>query len=248
MNILPIVSSSSGNCTYISTKTIHILIDAGTSIKNVIAKTGRDKFDAVFVTHAHIDHVSSLGPIARKFKCQIYMHPIVKNELINKLKNCDIKDMLPSSHITVGDLEISPFSTKHDSSYTYGFIIKDLHSNKKICYITDTGIITPLMIKYMTNADAFFIETDYDVQMLKDYPDYPDYLKDRIASSHGHLSIDAAMNGLKKVGIDKTSFIIFGHLSKHTNKRELVLKAAHKKFPNYKGNFYVAPFNVILKL
>jgi phosphoribosyl 1,2-cyclic phosphodiesterase len=150
-------------------------------------------------------------------------------------------DLKPSDVLNFGDLEIKTFSTKHDAKYTFGFLIKDLTYNKTLCYVTDTGIITPLMRQCMTGADAYLIETDYDIQMLKDYEDYSDLLKDRISSAYGHLSTNDALEGLEKIGIDKTSFVIFAHLSDRTNRPDIVLKAAKNKFPNYAGDFYIAP-------
>lgn len=241
MKILPIASSSSGNCTYISTEDAHILIDAGVPVKKIIHNTGRDKFDAIIISHEHSDHIKSAGPAGRKFKCPVYMHEWSYNAKKHLFQDVTMVDLKPSDVLKFGDLEIKTFSTKHDAKYTFGFLITDTTHNKTLCYVTDTGIITPLMRQYMANADAYLIETDYDVQMLKDYEDYSDYLKERIASAYGHLSTDDALDGLEKIGIDKTSFVIFAHLSDRTNRPDKVLKAAKDKFPKYPGTFHIAP-------
>lgn len=248
MKILPIASSSSGNSTYIYTDRTRILIDVGTSVKHIVGKTGLTDFDAIFITHDHSDHVKSVGAAGRKFKCPVYMHPDVKTAVADKLNNVTTVDLNPSDIVTIKDLEVTSFSTKHDAKYTYGFLIKDLINNKKLCYLTDTGMITPLMVKYMKGADAYFIETDYDVKMLNDYEDYTEFLKNRIASAFGHLSNDDAMDGLEKIGIDKTEFIIFAHLSPRTNDPDKVMTLAKNKFPNYNGNFKIAPFDDPLEL
>jgi len=241
MNILPIASSSSGNCTYIWTKDAHVLIDVGVSVKQITQATGRSKFDAIIISHEHGDHIKSVGPAGRKFGCPVYMHEWSYNAKQDKLNEVNVVFLLPSDVLNFGDLEIKTFSTKHDAKYTFGFLIKDTTVNKTLCYVTDTGIITPLMQSYMKDADAYLIETDYDADMLKDYPDYSQYLKDRITSAYGHLSTEDALDGLEKIGIDKSSFVVFAHLSDRTNTPSLVLQSAKNKFPNYKGNFYIAP-------
>jgi len=241
MNILPIASSSSGNCTYIWTDDAHILIDVGVAVKKIIQNTGREKFDAIIISHEHSDHIRSAGAAGRKFKCPLYMHEWSHKAKQDKFYNVNMIDLKPSDILTFGDLEIKTFSTKHDAKYTFGFLIKDITQDKTLCYVTDTGIITPLMMHHMKGADAYLIETDYDIQMLKDYEDYSDYLKERIASAYGHLSTNDALAGLEKIGIDKTSFVIFAHLSDRTNRPDIVLKAARAKFPGYSGTFYIAP-------
>ncbi len=241
MNILPIASSSSGNCTYIWTNDAHILIDVGVAVKKIVQNAGRTEFDAIIISHEHSDHIKSAGPAGRKFKCPVYMHEWSYNARQDKFYNVNIIDLKPSDILNFGDLEVKTFSTKHDAKYTFRFLVKDTTYNKTLCYVTDTGIITPLMRQYMLGADAYLIETDYDVQMLKDYEDYSDLLKERIASAYGHLSTNDALEGLEKIGIDKTSFVIFAHLSDRTNRPDIVLKAAKTKFPNYAGNFYIAP-------
>jgi phosphoribosyl 1,2-cyclic phosphodiesterase len=230
------------------TEDTHILIDAGVPLKYIIAATGRKEFDALFLTHDHSDHIKSAGPAGRKFKCPIYINPLIykkKNKLFN---SCTVKDLDPGKIVVINDLELTPFSTKHDALYTYGFQVKDLNNNKKLCYMTDTGTITPLMVKFMKGADAYLIETDYDIQSLKDYPDYDDYLKDRISSAFGHLSNKDAMDGLKAIGIDSTKFVIFGHLSQKTNTPDLVMQLANQYFPDFSGEFYIAPLTEEIEL
>jgi len=249
MKILPFESSSNGNSTHIYTDKASILIDVGVSLKKIKEKTGRDTFDAIFISHDHSDHIKSAGAAGRRFKCPMYMHPWVKTTMGDKLKNCKVLDHLPGADIVVGDLQIKSFSTKHDAKYTYGYVFTDLTKNKKFVHVTDTGIITPLMVMHMKGADAYFMETDYDVKSLQDYEGYDDYLKERIASAFGHLSNDDAMAGLFNVGVDLTEFIIFGHLSSRTNSPELVKEAAYKTFPLYdKNKFYIAPLDKAVEL
>jgi phosphoribosyl 1,2-cyclic phosphodiesterase len=243
MVLKPLASSSEGNSTYIHTENTRILIDAGVSMKKIFELSNQNSFDALIVTHEHSDHIKSAGSIGRKTKCPIYLHKLVYEKKKDLFKNCDIKFLDPGNDLIIGDFTIKVFSTKHDSIYTFGFLIKDNVSKKSLCYLTDTGTITPLMRKHMQGADAYLIEADYDLDMLMNYSGYTDFLKERINSNYGHLSNEETMETLKSIGIEKTSHIIFAHLSPRTNTPEKVLGLANQYFPDYSGKFMVAPLD-----
>lgn len=245
MKILTLAASSSGNSTFIQSHDgkASILIDAGITLKEINKKVGQYKIDATFLTHDHSDHIKSIGPLGRKRKkMPIYMHEWIFNKHQSKFKNCKIEFMNPGDTVTINNtLEIKNFSTKHDATYTYGFIIKDLSVNKTLCYLTDTGTITGLMRAHMKDADVYFIEADYDEELLRDYEEYDDFLKERISSDYGHLGNRQTLDALEAMGIDKASHIIFTHLSVRTNTPEKVLELAIQRFPNYSGKMLVAP-------
>ena len=64
-------SGSSGNCYVVKDEKTAILIDAGISGRRILeglerTETPADMVEGVLVTHEHIDHVRSLGVIAKK--------------------------------------------------------------------------------------------------------------------------------------------------------------------------------------
>lgn len=266
MKIKSIASSSDGNCTYIYTDKAAILIDSGIAIKNISPHI-TNKLDAIFITHEHSDHIKSTPAIGRKYKIPIYIHKECykkleyeewfekfaydkkqdKNKRKPKFDKCSVIYVEPSKTYEVGDLKITPFSTPHDAAYSLGYIIEDTTTNKKLGYLTDCGSFTKLMEMYLSNCDGYLIETDYDEELLDEFDRYDEFLKDRIRSSVGHLSNKQTFDFLEKLGIDKTEFVVFCHLSKRTNSPELVLKQASERFPNY-SKFYTAPVEFELNL
>ena len=71
--ICPLYSGSTGNCTYIGTKKVGILVDAGASLKGItenLLTVGAeiDEIKAVAITHCHDDHIKGLRAVlvARK--------------------------------------------------------------------------------------------------------------------------------------------------------------------------------------
>jgi phosphoribosyl 1,2-cyclic phosphodiesterase len=246
MHINVLASSSEGNCTHISTDDASILIDAGISAKRIFELSGTKHFDAVFISHEHGDHVTGVGPLGRKTGVQIYMHELTFNKIEGKLKDCNVNLWAPGEAIQVNDLEINNFSTRHDSAYSYGFIVKE-DGGRKLGYLTDTGSWTKLMAKHLKDCDGYIIEADYDAAMLEAYDDYDEYLKQRISSNWGHLSNDQTFDLLEALCSKEPEFISFAHLSPRTNEEELLLKTARDRFTNWKPEvFNIAPMKMEL--
>ncbi len=248
LNTNILASSSEGNCTHIFTEDASILIDAGISFKKVSELSGTENFDAIFISHEHSDHVKGLGPLGRKTGAMIYIHELVYKKLHEKLDKCNVTVWNPGDEITIGDLKINNFSTRHDSIYSYGFTVEQ-KGGKKLGYLTDTGSWTKLMGNHLKGCNGYILEADYDHKLLMAYDDYDDYLKERIASNWGHLSNEQTMDLLEYLSPDSPEFVIFAHLSPRTNTHELVLEAAKKKFPDWEDSvFSIAPPGKIVEL
>jgi phosphoribosyl 1,2-cyclic phosphodiesterase len=256
MKINNLASSSKGNCTHIYTDKASILIDAGISMKKVFeglddefknGKLPENYFDAVFITHEHGDHIGGAGPLGRKTHVPIHVHEDSYARFESKLGKCNIVFIDPAATYTVGDLEVSPFSTPHDAAYSMGYIIKDTTTGKKLGYLTDCGSFTRIMTLALTGCDGYLIEADYDEQKLAAHDEYDDLLKDRISSGVGHLSTQQTIAFLQDIKADSAEFIVFCHLSHATNSPEAVLQVAQTAFPDY-NNFSVAPNEQLLEL
>lgn len=247
MRINILASSSEGNCTHISTDTASILIDAGISAKKAYELGKFDALDGIFITHEHGDHIKGLGPIGRKSQATVYLHELTHNKIESKLNKCLVHVLKQGEEVTIGDLTVSSFSTRHDSIYSCGYIVSD--GKKKLGYLTDTGSWTKLMSNALSNCDGYIIEADYDTQMLKDFEDYDDFLKDRISSNWGHLSNDQTMDFMKTLIPSGTTpeFVCFAHLSPRTNSPDRVLETAYEHFSNFdKTLFKIAPLELEL--
>ena len=89
-------------------------------------------------------------------------------------------------------------------------------------FLTDS-VLLALREEALTGSDAVLIESNHDLQMLRDGP-YPFPLKRRILSSHGHLSnTDCAQLALH-LAEHGTKDIILGHLSRENNRPEIALR------------------------
>lgn len=52
-----------------------ILVDPGDEAERLLGALGRDTLEAIWLTHAHFDHVGALEAVYRHFKVPVYLHP-----------------------------------------------------------------------------------------------------------------------------------------------------------------------------
>ena len=232
MTIKYLYSGSSGNITLVSTDTTNIIIDCGvsyTKYKKAINDADID-IDAILITHEHWDHVSGLGPIARKTKSVIFIPEKSYEKIKKNLKNCKINFITGGEHFTIGDITVTAFSTRHDSAESVGYTLH--HNNIKYSHITDTGVITSLIKDAIIDSNGLFIESDYDMYELELYPEYDDLLKMRISSNYGHLSNQQVIKHLlHDVDLHEINWVTLGHLSKKTNSEEILQKLLNTYIP-----------------
>lgn len=192
----------------------------------------------MFVSHEHQDHWKGAGPISRYCNCPIYMNELSYRKKESKMGRCGVEFMETSQEVTIEDLTIKHFSTRHDVKMSFGYSITQ-EDGPTFVYITDSGIVTPLIANYLSKADMILIEADYDVKMLDDYDGYDDYLKNRIMNTH--LSNGQVMKFLEDNGVGKFQHVIFAHLSPRTNTPETILTLAKDCFPDHEEIFLTAP-------
>ncbi len=228
--ICPLFSGSTGNCTYIGTESTDILIDAGASCKGIKegllrAGTDLDKISAVAVTHFHDDHIKGLKTVLKRSGAML----LATAETLEKLAQ---KDVIPpdtevqvmGASISIGDMRLNAFATSHDANGSCGYTV-NFENGKKFSLCTDTGIITPEISLAIEDSDAVLMESNHDIEMLKNGP-YPPLLKVRIMSEKGHISNAVCAGEVKKLFQSGTTRFILGHLSLNNNTRELALSTS----------------------
>lgn len=161
-------------------------------------------------------------------------------------RGCNLQPLDDVTPLSIGSFTITPFSVKHDAAQALGFKIEDKTS--KICYLTDTGSISKSMQARIKDCNNFFIECDYDEDMLREYDGYDGELKQRISSDFGHLSTQQMLELIESLGIDSVNIVIVGHLSENTNSPDKVKERIAAKFPNNTNKFIVTPYTGVIDL
>ncbi len=231
-------SGSSGNCSYLGTRSCGILIDAGIDNKKVsktLADNGInfDSIQGILLTHDHADHVRYAYAMLRQNKhMKLYTTPRVVNGM---LRRHNISRRIIDYHTAIykefetkiGNFLVTPFETSHDGSDNMGFYIKYEGIDGAFVVATDMGVITERADYYMRQATYLMIESNYDLDMLQ-RGRYPEYLKARIMSATGHMDNKDTAEYLAKMWTPQLRRILLCHLSHDNNKPEIALEGAKK--------------------
>lgn len=221
-----LASGSTGNSLYIESEKKKILIDAGlsgkkiTSLMQEVGKTPAE-LDAIFVTHEHRDHIHGVGVLARKYHLPIYanektweaMAPLIGNVPVEQKFIFDM-----GATLTFGDLDIESFGVSHDAAAPQFY--KFNKDGKSFVMLTDTGYCSDHVRGIIRNANAYLMESNHDLQMLR-MGGYPWPLKQRILGDKGHLSNEDGALVMNDILGDATKRIYLGHLSRENNLKEL---------------------------
>ena len=233
MKFCAIASGSSGNCQYIETNGKKILIDAGLSGKAIeenLRAVGVDpsELDGIFVTHEHSDHVKGVGILARRYGLDVFANESTWMAMAKTIKRVDdhkrhvFQTQQPFSY---GDLDIVPMALFHDAAEATGYVIRS--GGKKLSVLTDTGWVNTSMLEKMSGSDLYYIESNHDTDMLENGP-YPRILKDRIASTRGHLSNGHCGELLTGLLEKRGEHVVLAHLSEENNRPLLAARATRE--------------------
>jgi phosphoribosyl 1,2-cyclic phosphodiesterase len=221
-------SGSAGNCAYLETDEIRILIDAGFSARQIrkrLATIGRapENLTGILVTHEHSDHVQGLAALCEKLRIPIYCNRLTKDTIEYQLQmRLDCRIFNTGGSFEIGDISVETFMVPHDAQDPVGFLIRTGAGN--IGVLTDLGHTNKLVIERVRPANVLILETNHDVKMLQESPHRPWSLKQRILGRHGHLSNEAAADVAEQIMSAHIEHLYLGHLSRECNRPELAKK------------------------
>jgi phosphoribosyl 1,2-cyclic phosphodiesterase len=217
-------SGSSGNATAVSDGSTTVLIDCGFSAREVTRRLRAHGIDptsvkAVLLTHEHMDHVSGVEVFARRHECQIWASAGTRRAARLDGRLAEVHTLKAGEPTRIGTLDILPFDISHDALEPLGYVVQ-AEGGHRFGLATDTGVFTEQAAEALLGCDVIGLECNHDVEMLAAGP-YPWFLKQRIASSRGHLSNRDAALALERVAGDRLRRVHALHLSRTNNTREL---------------------------
>ena len=114
----------------------------------------------------------------------------------------------------IGDIHVTPFTIPHDAADPVGFVVQA--EGMRIVVATDLGYLAPNVRMQLRGADLLIIESNHDVEMLRDGP-YPWIVKQRVLSRVGHLSNDSLGEYLASEYDGGARYVILAHISESNN-------------------------------
>ena len=225
-------SGSCGNCYYLATDTDAIIIDCGISIrrfkKNMLEygmKIGKVK--GMLITHDHADHIKAAGKLSKEYGIPVYTTPLIHEGMDRNWQN-SVKIPVENRHhidknepFEIGKFRITAFSLPHDASENVGYFIEV--GDERFTIMTDVGDVTENVKQYILKSTRLILEANYDEEMLRQGR-YPEILKERIVSGHGHLSNKKAASALAENFHADLKNVWLCHLSEENNHPELARK------------------------
>lgn len=221
-----LASGSTGNSLYIETAKKKFLVDAGLSGKKIsalMAKVGKSPadLDGIFVSHEHSDHIHGVGVLARKYKLGVYANEKTWQAMSGLIGNVPDEQKFVfemGKVLTLGDVDVESFGVSHDAAAPQFYrFYKD---GRSFVIMTDTGYASDHVRGIIKDADAYLIESNHDLEMLR-MGSYPWPLKQRILGDRGHLSNEDGALVMTDIIGRHTKRIYLGHLSKENNLKEL---------------------------
>lgn len=237
MLVSVLCSGSEGNCTYVESDDLKILIDLGMTNKYIterLAELGVDssEINCIIMTHTHNDHTKAIKTFIKKNHPQIVLTEGMLEDL-DFLKEYD-NLLISDGRLEYGKTVIEPFKTSHDAVDSRGYLIENGESS--VVYMTDTGYLNQRYFKKLYDKNIYIMEANHDVEMLMN-GSYQKWLKARILSDHGHLSNNAAGFYLSKLIGPHTKKVYLAHLSKENNTPEEALSTVRKTLQEYEIDF-----------
>ena len=230
MRIISIASGSSGNCTFIECSGVRLLIDCGIPASNVsghLAVEGipPESINCVLLTHEHEDHIGGIFAFSKRYCIPIYMNLPTYSAIGTNPGKSECKFFSTGTRFSIDGTEILPFPVPHDGRDPVGFRI--FSDEGDIVCMTDVGRFSTRIAENLMDSRVLLIEANHDLGMLVQGP-YPKFLKERIASSRGHLSNDETAQYLSILDGKRPEVIFLSHLSRVNNLPKLASSCAQQ--------------------
>ncbi len=222
MRVTVLGSGSRGNAILVEADGVRLLIDAGFSGKDLARRMAAvevdpESVDALLITHDHGDHTRGMGIFARRFGTPLHLTPTTRRACQGLLRGDEkVTEYHSPSPFNLGPLLVEPFLTLHDAVDPVAVTVTDTLTGSKLGVATDLGRPTTSVRAALAACHILVLEANHDDALLWNGP-YPWSVKQRIASSHGHLSNRAAAELADELYHPDLAGVVLAHLSDSCN-------------------------------
>ncbi|MDD5832578.1 MAG: MBL fold metallo-hydrolase [Clostridiales bacterium] len=247
MRLVSLSSGSRGNAILVSSENTRLLVDCGISAKRIadslkILDTEIESIDAVLVTHEHGDHIKGLKRLMSAYGIPVYategtlnaLPTVFGDEYFNYAGRRLMEPLRADFAVTVGDIDVFPYTIYHDASEPCGFRFECGSDGTHTAVITDCGHYDDYIADHLSDLDALILEANHDLAMLSSGP-YPAMLKRRIMSMRGHLSNNDAGDLLSRIFVPGLKNVVLAHLSMENNTHEKAVATVAERLSRRRG-------------
>jgi len=247
MRVSVLGSGSRGNSILVTGGDTRILVDAGFSARALEERLRSlgipaDTLAAIVITHDHGDHTRGVGVFARRHRTPVYLTEQTLDACEALFRGGeDIRLYRAGFPFSIGRLSVEPFLTVHDARDPVAVALTDTATGFKLGVATDLGRPTAQVRHALSECDLLVLEANHDRTLLQE-SGYPWTVKSRIASSHGHLSNEAAAQLALELLHPRLAGVVLAHLSAECNRPELAesVVGAVLRRAGYRGLLRVA--------
>ena len=226
MKLCVLGSGSRGNAILVEAGGTRLLVDAGFSGRDLARRLAAvevdpDSITAILVTHDHGDHTRGMGVYARRHGTPLWITPATREACAKLLRGGETVHPYRAGHpFAIGRVRVEPFVTVHDAVDPVGVALVDEGTGTRVGVATDLGRPNAGIRHALSGAHFLVLEANHDEVLLAGAP-YPWSVKARIASSHGHLSNEAAARFGVELLHPRLAGVVLAHLSKESNRPAL---------------------------
>ena len=234
MQLWSFASGSDGNCYLIESEGTRLLVECGRPLQQIVdylesVNVEPSSLSGVLLTHGHGDHCRSARSLAQTYRVPIYAS-------YGTLACLDLADtslgrpIHSGQRVSIGEIEVAPFAVPHDCRQPLGFRFESGTGRASIA--TDLGWVPSNVVKQFRDLDLLVLESNYDPHLLESGT-YPQFLKQRVASTYGHLSNAAAAEAIAACGDRGPRAVWLAHLSEHNNSPKHALHTVSRVLKRY---------------
>ena len=219
-------SGSGGNAILVCGGETRMLVDAGLSGRETARRLAACEVDpqeisAIVITHEHGDHTRGAGVLARRYGVPLLMTKPTRRACSKLLRGTETVVPYRAGYpVTHGDLLIEPVVTVHDAANPVALAVTDQTAGLRLGIATDMGRVRVQVKHALRGCDGLIVESNHDRVMLS-AARYPAAVRARIASSHGHLSNQAAARLVGELMSSRLTAVVLAHLSEESNTPDL---------------------------
>ena len=180
------------------------------------------------MTHEHSVLIKGLKVFLKNHQVPVYGRADTLEALRHKELVPPSAELIPFTEPTVmvSGFQVTAFPTSHDVPCC-GYRIQ-APDGEVMTMATDLGYLSDVVNHTLEGADLVALEANYDLHSLR-YGMYPDYLKRRIESDHGHLDNVVCARKIRELMQEGCKNFALCHLSQRNNSPSIALTALYNE-------------------